>query len=222
MANFKTHVNIAALASTGAAALAVNVQLITLTHMPWFIFLGVVGGMLPDIDANRSKPVRLLFMILALMSASAVLQIVKTMMVSYQALALAAASYFFVRYGVLKLFNKLTVHRGVFHSILAALFFGLLMTCISYHLLHWQLIPAWLNGLFITFGFIVHLLLDETYSVDLSNARLKKSFGTALKLFSYNNFFASLLLAVCTLALCHLAPPLTPFVKLVKTAQWHY
>ena len=92
MANFKTHVNIAALASTSAAALAVNMQLITLTHMPWFIFLGVVGGMLPDIDANRSKPVRLLFIILALMSASAVLQIVKTMMVSYQALALAAAS----------------------------------------------------------------------------------------------------------------------------------
>jgi len=65
---------------------------------------------------------------------------------------------------------------------------------------------SWLSGLFIGFGFIVHLLLDEIYSVDLSNKRMKKSFGTALKLYSYKNMTTTALMAGCTLALAWITP----------------
>jgi hypothetical protein len=82
---------------------------------------------------------------------------------------------------------------------LAAVFFALLMTCISYHFLHWNVLHAWLNGLFIALGFVVHLLLDELFSVDLSNARMKSSFGTALKLFSHGSLTASALMTIFTL-----------------------
>ena len=136
-------------------------------------------------------------------------------------LMIVAGAYLFIRYVVFALFNRLTVHRGVFHSLLAAVFFALLMKCISYHFLHWSVLHAWLNGLFIALGFIVHLLLDELYSVDLSNARMKNSFGTALKVFSHSNMNASALLAILTLLLYWMAPSPMPLVKVWKGAQWH-
>jgi hypothetical protein len=221
MANFNTHLSIASVAGTGAALVAVNVHLIAGADMPGLIFLGALGGLLPDIDASNSRPVKLLFNVLALMGVAGVLQIFKDSYSPYPLLLIVTGAYLFIRYGLFALFNRLTVHRGVFHSVLAALFFALLMTCISYHFLHWDVLHAWLNGIFIALGFIVHLLLDELYSVDLSNARMKNSFGTALKLFSYNNMTASALMTICTMMLYWMAPAPMPLVKAWKAAQWN-
>lgn len=221
MANFNTHLSIAAAASLGSAFFAVNVHLISATDIPWLFFLGTLGGLLPDIDASNSKPVKLLFFVLALLGVAAALHALKDCYAPYPLLLVLTVTYLFIRYGLFALFNRLTVHRGVFHSILAALFFGLLMTCISYRFLHDDILHAWLNGVFIALGFIVHLLLDELYSVDLSNSRMKKSFGTALKLFSYNNMTASTLMTVCIILLYGMAPTPTPLVKIWKNVQWN-
>lgn len=221
MANFNTHLSIATAASTGAALIAVKVHLINGADVPWLIFLGSLGGLLPDIDASNSRPVKLLFFVLAVLGVAAVLHEFKNSAKSYPLLLTAAGTYLLVRYGLFALFNRLTDHRGVFHSLLAALFFGLLMTCTSYRFLHWDILHAWLNGLFIALGFIVHLLLDELYSVDLSNTRMKKSFGTAFKLFSYRNIPASALLTICTLMLYWVSPSPLPLVKVWKGAQWN-
>jgi len=86
------------------------------------------------------------------------------------------------------------------------------MVCIACYLLRWDNLHSWLSGLFIGFGFIVHLLLDEVYSVDLSNRRMKKSFGTALKLYSYKNLTASALMTACTLALVWITPQPQPLI----------
>ena len=221
MANFNTHLFVASVASIGAAVVAVDVHLITNADIPWLVFLGTLGGLLPDIDANNSRPVKLLFNVLALMGVAAALHAFKNSYAAHLLLAIAAGTYLFIRYGVFALFNALTVHRGVFHSVLAVLFFSLLMTCISYHFLHWNVLHAWLNGIFIALGFIVHLLLDELYSTDLSNLRIKNSFGTALKLFSYNNMAASALMTICTIMLYSIAPSPTPLIKVWKGTQWN-
>jgi hypothetical protein len=221
MANFNTHFSIAMAASTGAALVAVNVHLIANADMPWLLFLGTLGGLLPDIDASNSRPVKLLFNVLALLGVAGVLQVFKNDYEPYPLLLIVAGTYLFIRFVVFALFNRLTVHRGVFHSLLAAVFFALLMTCISYHFLHWNVLHAWLNGLFIALGFIVHLLLDELFSVDLSNARMKNSFGTALKLFSHSNMTASALMAIFTIMLYWMAPSPMPLVKVWKGAQWN-
>ncbi|MCL7419845.1 MAG: metal-dependent hydrolase [Methylobacter sp.] len=220
MANFKAHVSIAATASSVAALVAVDARLIDGADAPWLIFLGTIGGMLPDIDANNSKPVKLLFNALALLSVSAVWVIFRNSYAQQPLLLGAAATYVGIRYGLFNLFNSFTEHRGVFHSLLAAVFFACLMTCISFYFLQWDILHAWLNGLFVAIGFVVHLLLDELYSVDLSNTRMKKSFGTALKLFSYRNIPASALMTVCTIVLYWLAPPPTPLLKLWQAAHW--
>jgi membrane-bound metal-dependent hydrolase YbcI (DUF457 family) len=221
MANFKAHVFIAAAASSGAALVATNVRLIDGADAPWLIFLGIVGGMLPDIDANNSKPVKLLFNVLALLGMSGVWMVFKGEYIQQQLLLGVVATYVGIRYGMFFLFNSFTEHRGVFHSLLAAVFFACLMTCISFYFLEWDILHAWLNGLFIAIGFIVHLLLDELYSVDLSNTRIKKSFGTALKLFSYKNIPASVLMTVCTITLYWLAPSPAPFLKVWQMAHWN-
>ena len=221
MANFNTHLSVAIVAGTGAAWIAVNVHLIVGADMPWFIFLGALGGLLPDIDASNSRPVKLLFNVLALMAVAGALQVFKDSVAPYPLLLIVAGTYLSIRHGLFALFNGLTVHRGVFHSLLAAVFFALLMTCISYRFLHWDVLHAWLNGVFIALGFIVHLLLDELFSVDLSNSRMKNSFGTALKLFNYNNMTASALMTVFTLMLYWMAPSPLPLLKAWKGAQWN-
>jgi hypothetical protein len=220
MANFKAHVSIAATVSSVAALVAVDARLIDGADAPWLIFLGIIGGMLPDIDANNSKPVKLLFNALALLGVSAVWVIFRNSYAQQPLLLGAAATYVGIRYGLFNLFNSFTEHRGVFHSLLAAVFFACLMTCISFYFLQWDILHAWLNGLFVAIGFIVHLVLDELYSVDLSNTRMKKSFGTALKLFSYRNIPASALMTACTIVLYWLAPPPTPLLKVWQTAHW--
>ena len=221
MANFNTHLFVASAASIGAALVAANVHWITNAYIPWFVFLGTLGGMLPDIDANNSRPVKLLFNVLAVTGVALVLYAVKNSYAPHLLLLVAAGTYLLIRYGMFALFNELTVHRGVFHSILAALFFSLLMTCISFHFLHWNVLHAWLNGIFIALGLVVHLLLDELFSTDLSNLRMKKSFGSAFKLFSYDNMTASALMTVCTIMLYSIAPSPTPLIKVWKGTQWN-
>jgi hypothetical protein len=49
---------------------------------------------------------------------------------------------------------------------------------------------------------------------------MKKSFGTALKLFSYNNITASALMTVFTLLLYWMAPSPIPLAKAWQGIQW--
>ena len=214
MANFNVHLSVAATASSVVAVLGVNLNVVDVSHAPWLVFLGIIGGMLPDIDAVNSKPVRLLFNVLALLSATAVLSALKNYVASYQLLLFAAAIYWLTRYFVLASLARFTVHRGIFHSVLALLFFALLMVCISDYAFKQNAIYAWLNGFFLGFGFLVHLLLDEIYSVDLSNLRIKKSFGTALKLINYKNLPSSALMMLLTIFFYWATPSSLPLLTI--------
>ena len=91
-------------------------------------------------------------------------------------------------------FKKLTVHRGIFHSIPMGLVISLLILSLNTH--NTDIISIAFMG-----GFLSHLILDEAYSsITISGIIIKpkKSFGTALKWFSssvwINIFINSLLL----------------------------
>jgi hypothetical protein len=71
---------------------------------------------------------------------------------------------------------------------------------------------AWLAGGFLTIGYLTHLILDELYSVDVMDTRLKASFGTALKLIDPRHPGATAAMAVATVIAFLLAPPLKTFV----------
>ena len=75
---------------------------------------------------------------------------------------------------------------------------------------------AWLTGLFVLIGFITHLVLDEIYSVDIEGVSIKKSFGTALKLFDYRSWLASGGMAIALIAVAFATPPARDFWETVK------
>ncbi|MGV2336179.1 MAG UNVERIFIED_CONTAM: metal-dependent hydrolase [Planctomycetaceae bacterium] len=85
-----------------------------------------------------------------------------------------------VRYGFTFLLAKLTVHRGMFHSIPALLIAAELMFLVYPSP---ELRVRILMSLGVGVGFLSHLLLDEVYSVqwDGARVRLAKSAGSALK-----------------------------------------
>lgn len=214
MANFNTHLTVAIGASAAIALFGVNVHIITVTQLPEMVAFGTIGGMLPDIDSGRSTPIKLFFTTLGIIALLTVLALFKDHYQFYTLFLILTATYVFVRYGMLELFDRFTDHRGIFHSILTAIFFCLLMVCIGCYLLHWDILYCWFSGLFIGFGFIIHLLLDEVCSVDLGNKRMKKSFGTALKLYSYDNLTTTGIMAALTLALALITPQPLPIIKL--------
>src|SRR5262245_62231179 len=69
-------------------------------------------------------------------------------------------TYVVVRYVIFKLFARFSVHRGVFHSLLAAIFFGLLTTSLTYHLFRLNALGAWMSGLFVCVVFVIYLVFD--------------------------------------------------------------
>jgi hypothetical protein len=127
--------------------------------------------------------------------------------------------YFFFRWLVFAVFTRLTTHRGVFHSVPAACFFGLLTSIIAERAVGQAPLLAWFAGGFVTFGYLVHLLLDELYSVNLFGLRVKRSFGSAFKFWSSGSHLASVFLYLACIGLFLLAPERGAFVELVSSPQ---
>ncbi len=96
--------------------------------------------------------------------------------------------------------------------------FGLIAVY-AMHMLGSRDLLAWSVGVFVGAGAIVHLLLDELYSVDLSNVRIKRSFGSALKLADFDRPFVSALQLTAILGLVYLVPPPTDLLNSVE--HWH-
>ena len=136
-------------------------------------------------------------------------------------IALWLVGYGFMRYVVFRVFTKLTVHRGVMHSVPYMAILGLGLTCLSYSVLQLPLAASWFYGAFLFGGAIVHLSLDELYSVNLSNMKMKRSSGTAMKFYQPKDKWWYLLLYTILALLVYIAPPFEPFWQQLRDpAPW--
>jgi LexA-binding, inner membrane-associated putative hydrolase len=218
MANFKTHLIVATTMSGVASVSLLTLQL----AKPWetgsYFLLGILGGLLPDIDSDKSTPLTMIFYFLSMYCAFAMVFNLATQYSFVELFAIWLAVYFGIRHLIFRLFISLTIHRGTFHSLLAVVFMGLLAVNAAFYIFHNTSRMAWNSGAFISIGYLVHLTLDELYSVDLHNKRMKKSFGTALKLFSRENLAASFLMALISAGLIHYAPPVKDYWILFNRA----
>ena len=77
-------------------------------------------------------------------------------------------------------------------------------------------VMAWLVGAFVAGGFLVHLILDEIYSVDLLGQKIKCSFGSAFNMGSMNNLLGTAGLYVAIAALYQFCPDWQPFWQLAS------
>lgn len=198
MANFKTHLFVASGLSGVAAIACMKAGVVPAIETPVLLGLGAFGGLLPDIDSDHSVPIKISFNLLAFALAFLVMFLFVGRYTVIELAAIWLGVFLGVRYLVLELFIHFTVHRGAIHSLLAGAFFALCAVSLSHHLFSKPYPISWVYGAFTGFGFVVHLLLDELFSVDLLNRRLKSSFGSALKPVSLKQWRATLLLALAT------------------------
>ena len=212
MANFATHIGIGTVVSGALATSTLAADVIDHSSLVAVTLAGVAGSVLPDIDLKDSRASRILFSGIAVFASFCVLFAAATRYSIAELWVLWLGVLIFVRYGLHAIFHRFSVHRGVWHSLTAGVFWGFVTAIIYHYLLGFHEGVAWLGGGFMLAGYIVHLVLDEIYSVDFMGNRLKQSFGTALKIVDRRYPAQSGGLAVLTVALAFVTPSTQAFV----------
>lgn len=212
MANFTTHIAVGTVVAGTLATLTLAANVIATENLIPITLAGVLGSVLPDIDLKDSRPSRALFAGLAIFFSFAVLFSAAGRYSIAELWILWLGTLVAVRYGVHTAFHNLAKHRGIWHSILAALFCAVATTVVFANVLDRHAGVAWLAGGFMFIGYLVHLTLDEIYSVDVMDTRIKASFGTAMKLFDRRYPYASAGMAAALALAIWIAPSPTVFV----------
>jgi membrane-bound metal-dependent hydrolase YbcI (DUF457 family) len=179
MANFQTHISASTLLGIAYGTVAYTQFGVSAGHSCVSAGLCAVAGMLPDLDHKLGVPLREMLCFVSLMVPMLMLRRFEEMGLSpEQMVFVSGVLYVLIRFVGGELFRKFTVHRGMWHSIPAAVLAGMVtyLICLSPEN-EIRLMKSWA----VVLGFMLHLLLDELYSVDLMNRRIKKSSGTAMK-----------------------------------------
>lgn len=219
MANFPTHIGVGTVVSGGLATITLAADVIAPDSLVAVTLVGVLGSILPDIDLKDSRASRALFSGLAVFFSFCVLFLNAHKYSIAELWLLWLGSFLLVRYGAEAVFHRFSYHRGIWHSILAALFFWFLTAIVFKYVLGKHEGVAWLAGGFMFIGYITHLILDELFSVDLMGHRLKSSFGSALKFYDEKHVGETAAVAVLTVIVFLLAPPSSTFIKGISSPQ---
>lgn len=207
MADFRTHLSVAAGGGALVAFGGSQAGLWTWSEALPLAALVAFGGILPDIDSDHSKAIRLIFNLFAVLAVMAGVLLLQARLTPGQLVAACGGLYVGVRYAAGTVFKRYTVHRGIWHSLLAGGLCGLVVTALGYRLFEQGAYQAWAQGLALFTGVMIHLLLDELYSVDLTGARIKRSFGTALKLCDLREPGTSVVMLLAAVTLTPWLPP---------------
>lgn len=183
MAAYREHITVSGICGVGYGVTA------------WFAFgftpveaalagtLTWIGGMLPDLDSDSGRPIRELFSLLAAIVPCVMLRRLMRWGGSPEnTMFLAVCVYVGVRYIASAVLAKVSVHRGMFHSI-PAMLIAAEMVFLGYESDR-QIVRLLMAG-GVALGFMSHLVLDEVYAVQWTGVRLKlnKAAGSAVKLF---------------------------------------
>src|ERR1700686_3892675 len=170
MANFQGHIT-----TSGILGVAVGAAGMWYFHYDWgpaclAAGLTAIGGMLPDLDSDSGVPVRELFGLAGvLVPLLLVSRLQRLGLAPEQLLVVLAGNYLLVRYGAAELFRRITVHRGMFHSVPAMLIAGLavfLMHRPDHPIVADELHKRCYYAVGTMIGFLSHLVLDELFAVN--------------------------------------------------------
>jgi hypothetical protein len=183
MAAFRQHMIFSASIGVGYAG-SLSAMGVEKAHAALAGALCGAAGMLPDLDSDSGRPVRELFGLLAALLPLLFLHRLQHAGLSVEATILILSGlYLGIRFGLRWLFARLTVHRGMFHSLPAA-FIAAEIAFLAHDCP--EPTGQWLMAGGVLLGFLSHLVLDELYSVDASGLRIRlnKAAGSAIKLAS--------------------------------------
>ena len=178
MADFKAHTSVGTLWGLLLGTVSVISDFCSLIGGIVILFLAATSSAAPDIDSDTGRPRELVLSFLGIAIPIVLLFNISDSTSSEKILAATLISFFLTRYLLGHVLAKFTVHRGLWHSIPAAV----LCSEITYLLFFDLPVKVRLLYALSAFGgFISHLLLDEMYSVKVLALDTKRSFGTALK-----------------------------------------
>ncbi len=200
MADFRTHI---AVSSTLGALYCGTGHVLGMPLSSAVVAGGLcaLAGMLPDLDSDSGVPHRETIGLAAAIAPLLLIDRLRNWGLDQEQIVICAAVvYLFVRFVLGSLFRWYTVHRGMWHSIPAACIAALVV----YLLCGYQTESIrWFKSFGAWLGFMSHLVLDEWHALELTlfRLRMKRSFGTALKLYSrsrWANFstYAKLMLLI--------------------------
>ncbi len=185
MAAFQTHVTTGLIVGYIAGLVAVVTQWIVAPFMPLCMFAAAfIGAFLPDLDSDYGKPFNIVFSHAAILGGSALFfyfSLQETIPWFYWAM-IPPVSALFIRYGIGKIFQKFTVHRGIFHSI-PGMFIATLATPLALSPIPLASKDVIAISLSLGLGFFSHLALDEICSIfhfEGFKIKMKRSLGTAM------------------------------------------
>ena len=188
MANFQGHIT-----TSGVLGVVVGAVGAWYFHYDWGTCclaagLTTIGGMLPDLDSDSGIPVREMFGLAGVIVPLLLVNRLQRLAVTpEQLLVLLGALFLLVRYGGAAAFRRITVHRGMFHSLPAMLIAGLgvfLMHRCDHLPIDEELRKRLYFAVGTMIGFLSHLALDEMFAVNLMGLvpRLNQFAGSAIKL----------------------------------------
>jgi len=183
MANFNTHFAVGATASAIISGVLLSMEVVLPTEAIIAFAIGTFGSLMPDVDSDNSKSIGIGFTVISLLITILFIFAKSSTYSIIEMLVMSGAVFYTIRFGFIGAFRKISKHRGMFHSIPVALIWGVTTAIIMHIFFGLNSLVAWIYGVMMSLGYIVHLILDEIYSVDLGNRRMKKSSGTAFKFF---------------------------------------
>jgi len=187
MANFNTHFTVASGASAVVSGTLLSMEVVSPEQAVVAFAIGTLGGLLPDVDSSHSTSIKVGFNVLSLLLTIMIIFVKSSTYSLVEMFIVAGLVFAGIRYAFLEFFRKISKHRGMFHSIPVGFIWGIVVSILAHLFFDLDALVSWVYGFMVTFGYFVHLILDETYSVDLGNRRIKKSAGTAFKLGMFKN-----------------------------------
>lgn len=188
MAGFKTHITTSTVLGLGYGGAAWYLLDVPASTCVLAAGLCSVSGMLPDLDSDSGVPLRESIAFAAAVVPMLMMPRFKAMGLAPESVVLAGgAIYLAIRFGLARLLKHYTVHRGMFHSIPAALVAAEVAFLIC---AREELAVRYFNAAAVLIGFMSHLVLDEIWSVGMRRGHLylKSSFGTAMKLWGQSGW----------------------------------
>jgi hypothetical protein len=192
MASFRTHFSVG-IASGVLSAFAVTSLALVPNSWSFAILIALavtLGAQMPDMDSDSGLPFHITFSSLSLVTAVLTgMYVWQNYPSNYLYLVIAPLLAFVLVWGVIgTIFKRFTRHRGMAHSVPAAVLAGLLSFACSSWLgfADWQ---AFLFGIAISVGYVIHLILDEIWAGFNFHGQLfvpNKAFGSALKFISHD------------------------------------
>ncbi len=214
MASFRTHISFG-IACGVLSAIAITSLALVPDSWSFCLLIGLavtLGAQLPDMDSDSGLPFHITFGSLSLVAAGlSGLYVWQVDPTNYLWLVAAPCLAIVLVWGIIgTIFKKFTRHRGMAHSVPASVLAGLITfsgaTWFGFD--DWQ---AFLLGIGVNIGYLLHLILDEVWAGLNFHGQLfapNKAFGSALKLVSHDRRLTALVYLAIVLLISLNAPEL--------------